>query len=63
MPGYVCEICSKKSLSGNNVSHSHRKTKKMNLPNLQKTKIDLGSGPQAVRICTRCMRSLYKVKK
>ena len=32
----VCEITGKKPVSGCNVSHSHRRTKRRFLPNLQK---------------------------
>ncbi|WP_295156116.1 50S ribosomal protein L28 [Selenomonas sp. AE3005] len=42
----VCEICAKGELSGNNVSHSHLKTRRTWKPNIQR-----------VRVCTRCLRS------
>ena len=32
----VCDLTGKKALSGNNVSHSNRKTKRRFYPNLQK---------------------------
>ncbi len=31
----VCQVTGKRPLTGNNVSHSHRKTKRRFLPNLQ----------------------------
>lgn len=34
----VCQITGKKVMSGNNVSHSHHKTKRKFYPNLQKRK-------------------------
>tara|TARA_Y100000590_G_C15344734_1_gene872808 strand:- start:416 stop:655 length:240 start_codon:yes stop_codon:yes gene_type:complete len=34
----VCKITNKRPLVGNNVSKSHRKTKRRQLPNLQKKK-------------------------
>jgi len=34
----ICEITGKKALSGNNVSHSHAKTKRKFYPNLQTKK-------------------------
>lgn len=30
----ICEICGKKPITGNNVSHAHNKTKRRFLPNL-----------------------------
>lgn len=35
----VCQVTGKKPLSGNNVSHSNRKTRRRFLPNLQKRRI------------------------
>ena len=34
----VCDVCGKKSMTGNNVSHAHNKTKKVFKPNLQKVR-------------------------
>ena len=34
----ICEITGKKAISGNNVSHSHAKTKRKFYPNLQTKK-------------------------
>lgn len=31
----VCEVCGKKPVTGNNVSHAHNKTRRRFLPNLQ----------------------------
>lgn len=53
----VCEVCGKEPLYGNNVSHSHKLTKRRWLPNLQKIKIKLGEGSRRVRVCTACIRS------
>lgn len=48
-------------MSGNNVSHSNRRTRRRWLPNLQKTTMvdEHGNGKQ-VRICTRCLRTYRK---
>ena len=59
----VCEICGKKPLVGNNVSHSNLKTKKRTLPNLQKVKVLLNnSTTKKMRICTSCIKK-GKIKK
>jgi len=59
----VCEICGKGKLSGNKVSHSNNKTKKVSKPNIQSVK---AVGPHGshmrMNVCTRCIRS-GKVKK
>ena len=38
---YKCELCGKKPVSGNSYSHSHRATKRLFKPNLQKQKVAL----------------------
>jgi large subunit ribosomal protein L28 len=59
----TCEICGKGKLSGNQVSHSNNKTKKVSKPNIQNIKA-VGPHGSHVRlhVCTRCIRS-GKVKK
>ena len=52
-----CYICGKKPITGNNVSHSHKKTKRRWLPNLQKIKIKLDGENKRVKVCTRCIKS------
>lgn len=52
-----CIICGKTTLSGNLVSHSHRKTKRKFKPNLQKVKILLNGVKKQVWVCTRCLKS------
>ncbi len=59
----TCQICGKGKLSGNKVSHSNNKTRKVSKPNLQYVKA-VGAHGSHVRmhVCTRCIRS-GKVKK
>lgn len=57
----VCEICGKGPATGNQVSHSHRKTKRRWLPNLQKAKIIKEGIARSLVVCTRCLRS-QKIK-
>lgn len=53
-----CEVCGKKPMSGNNVSHAHNKTRKVFNPNLQKVRAVDGNGAvRYVKVCTRCIRS------
>ena len=58
----VCEICGKKPLVGNNVSHAHNKTKRRRLPNIQKVRADVNGTHKRMRVCTRCLRSGLVVK-
>ncbi len=56
----VCDITGKRRLVGNNVSHSNRKTKKYQQPNLQWKRIwvpELGRHVR-LRISTRALRTL-----
>jgi len=57
-----CKICGKKPVFGNNVSHSHKASKRKWKPNLQRVKIQTESGAKRVWVCTRCIRS-GRVKK
>lgn len=58
----VCEISGKKPISGNNVSHSHKKTKRRFLPNLQKKRIwDQEAGKWiTVKISTSALKTIDK---
>ena len=53
----VCEICGKKPLVGNNVSHAHNKTKKVWQPNLQSVNAVVNGQKRKIKVCTRCIRS------
>jgi large subunit ribosomal protein L28 len=57
MMAKVCEICGKKPLVGNNVSHAHNKTKKVWQPNLQSVNAVVNGQKRKVKVCTRCIRS------
>lgn len=52
-----CEICGKGKMSGMNVSHSHLKTKRKWLPNIQKVRAIVNGEVHRVNVCTRCLRS------
>jgi len=58
-----CDICGKRPLVGNNVSHANNKTKRRWNVNLRSVKAVLDSGStKKLRVCTRCIRS-GRVKK
>lgn len=55
-----CEICGKGTAFGHNVSHSHRKTNRRWLANVQKTKVVVNGYVRTVHACTRCIRTARK---
>ncbi|MDD5765598.1 MAG: 50S ribosomal protein L28 [Candidatus Marinimicrobia bacterium] len=52
----VCEICGKKPMYGNNVSHAHNKTRRRWDPNLQNIKIVDNGTVKSVKVCTSCIK-------
>ena len=59
----VCQVTGKRPVSGNNVSHSHRKTKRRFLPNLHYHRFWLESEKRFVRlrVSTKGMRIIDKI--
>lgn len=53
----MCEICGKKTVFGNNVSHAHNVTSRSWVPNLQRVRAVINGGVRRIRVCTRCIRS------
>jgi len=58
----ACEVCGKKPVFGQSISHSHKASKKKWKPNLHKIKAQTPSGTKRIWVCTRCVRT-GKVKK
>lgn len=55
-----CEICLKAGMTGNNVSHSKRRTKTRFKANVHRQTLFLSGEVVKVKICTRCLRTLHK---
>ncbi|MGC9512087.1 MAG: 50S ribosomal protein L28 [Fidelibacterota bacterium] len=53
----VCDICGKGPVYGNNVSHSHNKTRRRWEPNLQKVRIETNGTVKRIKVCTTCLKS------
>ena len=53
----VCEVCGKRPMVGNHVSHAHNKTKRRFLPNLQKIRVQTDEGVKRMRVCTSCIQA------
>ena len=56
----VCTVCGKGKTTGNNVSHSNRKTRRTWGANVQKVKIDMDGKVSSQYVCTKCMRTSKK---
>ena len=53
----VCDICGKGPATGNNVSHSHNRSRRRWLPNLQNIRALINGVAKRVKVCTNCIRS------
>ena len=53
----LCEICGKKPITGNNVSHSHHKIRRRWLPNLQRVRAQVNGTIKRIKVCTKCLKS------
>lgn len=59
----ICEVCGKKPIAGNNVSHAHNRSPRRFLPNLQRARIKTETGAvKNILVCTNCIKS-GKIKK
>ncbi|OGS04625.1 MAG: 50S ribosomal protein L28 [Elusimicrobia bacterium RIFCSPLOWO2_12_FULL_59_9] len=54
---YRCAVCQKGPVAGNSYSHSHRATRRVFRPNLQRQTILYKGTPKKVYVCTGCIRS------
>jgi large subunit ribosomal protein L28 len=52
-----CDVCNKGAISGNSVSHSHKKSKRTWSPNVQRVRAIVDGVPKRLHVCTRCLRS------
>ena len=52
----MCDICGKKPVSGNNISHAHNRTRRRWLPNLQSVRAQIDGKTQRIKACTTCIR-------
>ena len=58
----VCEICGKKPIVGNHVSHAHNVTKRRFMPNLQRVRAVIDGTNKRINVCTSCIRSGRVIK-
>ena len=53
----VCDVCGKRPGFGNNVSHSHRRTRRRWNPNVQRVRTVVGGTPTRIYVCTSCIKA------
>jgi large subunit ribosomal protein L28 len=53
----VCDVCAKKPIFGNNVSHSHRRTRRRWNPNIQTVRAVVNGTPKRMNVCTSCIKA------
>jgi large subunit ribosomal protein L28 len=53
----MCEICGKKPMAGNYVSHAHNRVPRRFMPNLQRVRALVDGNVQRVLVCTNCIKS------
>lgn len=58
----MCELCGKKPMVGNNVSHAHNVNKRRFNPNLQRVRTIQNGRVRRVMVCTACIKSGRVVK-
>ncbi len=52
-----CDVCGKGPGFGNNISHSHRRTRRRWNPNIQRIKALVNGAPKRVNVCTSCLKA------
>ena len=57
-----CDICGKGTITGNTVSKSKNKVRRVWRPNIQSVKTMIGGTVITVKVCTRCLKANKIVK-
>jgi large subunit ribosomal protein L28 len=52
-----CDICGKKPVTGNNISHAHNRTRRRWEPNLQSVRAKVGGQTKRLTVCAQCLKS------
>ena len=53
----VCDVCGKGPGFGNNVSHSHTRTRRRWNPNIQTVRALVKGTPKRLNVCTSCIKA------
>ncbi len=57
-----CEICSKGTVTGRQISHAHNVSARTWKPNLQRVRAWVDGSVERIWVCTRCLRDGRVVK-
>ncbi len=52
-----CDVCGKGPGFGNNISHSHRRTRRRWNPNIQTVRAVVGVTPKRIKVCAACLKA------
>lgn len=52
-----CDLCGKKPVSGNNISHAHNRTRRRWEPNLQTVRAKVNGRTTRLTVCAQCIKS------
>ncbi|HKD01743.1 MAG TPA: 50S ribosomal protein L28 [Terriglobales bacterium] len=58
----VCDVCGKKPLTGNTISHAHNVSRRRWNVNLRPVHAKVNGTNKRIRVCTNCLRSGKVVK-
>lgn len=58
----ICDVCGKKPMFGNNVSHAKNITKRRWQPNLQSVRALVEGKPKRLTVCTSCIKAGKVIK-
>ncbi len=58
----VCEICGKKPVFGNSISHAHNVVKRRWNPNLQSIRANVDGTIKKIKVCTSCLKAGKVIK-
>ena len=58
----VCEVCGKKPLTGNTISHAHNVSRRRWNVNLRPVHAKVNGANKRIRVCSNCLRSGKVVK-
>jgi large subunit ribosomal protein L28 len=54
----ICDVCGKKPIYGNNVSHANNRTRRRWDPNLRKIRtVDANGSVKTIKVCLSCLKS------
>jgi large subunit ribosomal protein L28 len=53
----ICEICGKSPQFGRSISHSHRRSNRRFLPNIQRVRAVVNGDQVRLRVCTSCIKA------